>query len=926
MKTKLLDWSRNRRLLVNVICFILAFIGVFTLLQGIGNLDDFSTVKRSWAIVITMLLSSLCGPLSASLMELILFMHMAFVNWDINATFGLFVILTSALVAVLPIKWGWYRSRWKTLLTIPFFSLLIDMAFTLVGVAYGLSERTENDLTYNLNLKFTSTYYVAVVVVVCYIFFNYAPVKFRSLFYGNSRFLSGKICRMQGKRKLSPGIKDKVTLFIVAEAILLCFAAMVFAYIQFNKSADRLTAGAPLSQMFITESLIQTNFAMLLSLLNFSVPIILITRHFAVTQIAIPIRLMSTGLKCYTRSTIRGDRNVGDAADLSSLNIQTGDEIQELYEELKSTAAQLSDYIASLEREQELREVVRVEKAANQAKTSFLSSMSHEIRTPINAVLGLDEMILRESDEDHIIRYAADIKSAGRSLLSLINDILDFSKIESGKLELINAEYDLGSMINDLVNMIASRAEDKRLKLNVIVSPDTPRILYGDEIRIKQCILNILTNAVKYTREGSVTLEIGWEEPAETDLQGEGFAALGGDKTGSDRFIMLRARVVDTGIGIKTEDISKLFTAFQRIEEKRNRSIEGTGLGMNIVQNLLAMMGTYLEVKSTYGKGSDFSFRVIQRVISDEGVGDFAEIYRKSAEAASNYRASFTAPDAQILCVDDTAMNLTVFKGLLKETKVQIDTAASGLEALKLCSAKHYDMLFIDHMMPTMDGIETLHALEQLEPNPCRGVPAVALTANAISGAREMYIKEGFTDYLTKPVNSVKLEKMIAHYLPPEKLKAVPDPQSPGAGHDAAESARMSTRLTDPVLQRLSLVPGLDITRSLEACGSPDVCKDVLKQYAESGPDTLDTILYCMKKEDWKNYTVKVHALKSSSRLAGLDTLSEAAARLEAQGHIIQDSQPGNPHYEEARAEIQSKTPVLMEDYKALILALTEAL
>ncbi|MBP5463664.1 MAG: response regulator, partial [Treponema sp.] len=480
--------------------------------------------------------------------------------------------------------------------------------------------------------------------------------------------------------------------------------------------------------------------------------------------------------------------------------------------------------------------------------------------------------------------------------------------------------YDLGSMINDLVNMIASRAEDKRLKFIVNVSPDTPHILYGDEIRIKQCIMNILTTAVQYPRDGSVTLEKGWEEPAETDLQGEGFAALGGDKTGSDRFIMLRARVVDTGIGIKTEDISKLFTAFQRIEEKRNRSIEGTGLGMNIVQNLLAMMGTWLEVKSTYGKGSDFSFKVIQRVISNEGVGVFAEIYRKSAEAASNYRASFTAPDAQILCVDDTAMNLTVFKGLLKETKVQIDTAASGLEALKLCSAKHYDMLFIDHMMPTMDGIDTLHALEQLEPNPCKDVPAVALTANAISGAREMYIKEGFTDYLTKPVNSVKLEKMIAHYLPPEKLMAAAD-EAPSESQQAE-----SPRLTDPVLQRLSLVPGLDITRSLEACGSPDVCKDVLKQYAESGPDTLDTILYCMKKEDWKNYTVKVHALKSSSRLAGLDTLSEAAAQLEAQGHIIQDSQPGNPHHEEALAEITAQTPVLMDEYKALILALTEAL
>lgn len=919
-----LDRARNKRLLVNVVCLVISLAVVSMMLPGIVNFTVSGTdfeAKKNWAVVITMLLSSLCGPLTASLMELILFIYMAFGSWDINSTFGLFVILTSAIIAVVPLKKGWYKSRWKTLLTIPFFSVLIDMAFSFVGIAYGMGELADSDLSYRINLKFNSGLYLCLVVAVCYVFFNYAPEGIRSLFYGNGIFQEGRTVRGAGRRKFRPGVKNKVTFFLVVEALILCFAAMVFAFIQFNKSANRLTEGSPLSQMFITEALVQTNFAMLLSLLNFSVPIILITRYFAVSQIAVPIRQMSKGLKCFTRCAIGGEKTMDEMVDISSLDIRTGDEIQDLYEELKSTTVQLSDYIDSLQREQDLKEAVRVEKAANQAKTSFLSSMSHEIRTPINAVLGLDEMILRESDEEHIIRYAADIKSAGRSLLSLINDILDFSKIESGKLELINAEYDLGSMINDLMNMISSRAEEKGLKLTVNVNPSTPRILYGDEVRIKQCILNILTNAVKYTREGSVTMDISWEEPTEADMMNEGFAALGGAKGESDRFVMLRARVVDTGIGIKAEDISKLFTAFQRIEEKRNRTIEGTGLGMNIVQNLLAMMGTYLEVKSTYGKGSDFSFKVIQRVVSGEGVGDFAEIYRKNAEAASNYRASFTAPEAHILCVDDTAMNLTVFKGLLKETQMQIDTAASGVEALKLCREKHYDILFIDHMMPTMDGIETLHALEQLEPNQCKGVPAVALTANAISGAREMYIKEGFTDYLTKPVNSVKLEKMIAYYLPPEKLRRLEKA-------DSSQSSPVAEplMLADPVLQRLSRIPGIDMARSLAACGSPDVCKDVLKQYAESGPDTLDTIQYCMKKGDWKNYTVKVHALKSSSRLAGLDALGEAAAQLEVNGHIILDSQPGSPHYEETLAEIQSKTPLLLEEYKKLILALMEAL
>ena len=912
-----LDNGRKKYLLVNILCFALTLVAVALLSS---RLDGQLGASRHWELLPTMLLSSFCGPLTAALMELTLFIYNAFVLWNIQNTFRLFVILASAIIAFVPIRYGWYKSKLKSLLAIPFFSVSIAAAFFMSTLAYEARDVTNNvSLWGQLKGIGSIVPYAYLVVTVCYAFFNHAPERMRSLFLGARYFSENKVSCSPEERRRRWSVKNKVTGLIIVEALVLCNAAMVFAFILFNDNANRLTEGSPLPQMFITGSLIQTNFAMLLSMLNFSVPIILIANSFAVNRIAAPIRLMALGMDSFTRCTIsdKGSQTV----DLHELDIRTGDEIQDLYEALSSTTAQLADYIASLEREQRLREEVKVEKAANQAKTSFLSSMSHEIRTPINAVLGLDEMILRESDEDHIIRYAADIKSAGRSLLSLINDILDFSKIESGKLEIINAEYDLGSMINDLVNMINARAEDKGLKLVVNVMPDTPRLLYGDEIRIKQCVLNILTNAVKYTREGSVTLEIGWEEAGEAELAGDGLAALGGAKTADDRFIMLRARVVDTGIGIKEEDIPKLFHAFERIEEKRNRTIEGTGLGMNIVQSLLSLMGTQLEVKSVYGKGSDFSFRVLQRVIESEGVGDFSEIYRKSAESASSYRASFTAPDAHILCVDDTAMNLTVFKGLLKETKVQIDTATSGVEALRCCAEKHYDILFIDHMMPTMDGIETLHALEHLDTNRCRGVPAIALTANAISGAREMYIKEGFTDYLTKPVNSIKLEKMIAHYLPPEKvLKAE---EADGLASAPAEEA---PRLSDPVLQRLSLVPGLDIARSLKACGSPDVCKDVLKQYAESGPDTLDTIQYCMKKGDWKNYTVKVHALKSSSRLAGLDALGEAAASLEQSGHTILDSQPGNPHYEEAMAEIQAKTPVLMEDYKKLILALMGAL
>ena len=926
MDTIFSDKGRKKRFLINAVCTVLTLLTInLMFFFGAGTARS-SALQNDLMLVMTILLSSFCGPLTAVLMELIMFLHTAFIRGNIHGTLGLFVILTCALTAYVPVRQGWYKSRLKPLITVPFFCLIINLSYTLIRLAYGLRARLHFDLktqfTYLLNLLPC----IVLVTAVCYAFFNFVPSSIASRFSGYRYFMMNKIVRssLQSKRRIS--VKDKVTGLITLEAVILCFSAMVFAFILFNENTDKLTEGSPLSRVVITDSLLQTNFAMLLSLLNFSVPLILFANTFAINRIATPIRLMAEGMNSFSRG-LTGKRENGSrpekTVDIDTLDIKTGDEIEDLYGELTFATAQMEAYIASQEREKRLQEAIRTEMAANQAKTAFLSAMSHEIRTPINAVLGLDEMILRESDEDHIIRYATDIKSAGRSLLNLINDILDFSKIESGRLELINAEYDLGSVINDLVNMISSRAEEKGLAFSVKVAPSTPRLLYGDEMRLKQCVLNLLTNAVKYTREGSVTLEIGWEEAGEADLRGEGFTALGGAPAEDSRFVMLTVRVSDTGIGIKEEDIPKIFTAFQRIEEKRNRTIEGTGLGMNIVQNLLAMMGTKLDVQSVYGKGSVFAFRVIQRVISDEGVGDFTEIYRQNEAGTSNYRASFTAPDAQILCVDDTEMNLTVFTGLLKETQVQIDTAPGGMEALKLCTEKHYDLIFIDHMMPVMDGIETLHALEQLEANKNQGVPVIALTANAVSGAREQYIKAGFNDYLTKPVNSGKLEKMIAHYLPPEKVH-----QAPAAGlpRQAAEAPRLSARLSDPVLQRLSLVSGLDIMRSLEACGSPDVCKDVLKQYAESGPDTLDTIAHCMKKQDWKNYTVKIHALKSSSRLAGLDTLSEAAARLEKSGNKLLDSQPGSPRYGEALAEIQTGTPGLLDACHALIIALTEAL
>lgn len=387
--------------------------------------------------------------------------------------------------------------------------------------------------------------------------------------------------------------------------------------------------------------------------------------------------------------------------------------------------------------------------AANEAKGKFLAHMSHEIRTPINAVLGMDEMILRESQERHIKEYAMDIYMAGQTLLSLVNDILDFSKIESGKMEIIPAEYDLSSMIHDLANMALQRAEEKNINLKVEVSCDIPSRLYGDDVRIRQILTNILTNAVKYTHEGTVWLRVKSQKEAD--------------------HIILQFEVEDTGIGMKKEDLPKLSAEFERIEEDRNRNIEGTGLGMSITMQLLALLGSRLQVESEYGKGSKFSFELKQEVVDQTPIGDFEVRVQQIAENYT-YSSEFCAPQAKILVVDDNAVNRKVLRNLLKETQIQVTDAGGGMECLRLVQEYHFDLIFLDHMMPEMDGIETLQEIKKLTDFPCINTPIVVLTANAVSGAKEKYLAEGFDDFLSKPVIPEKLEKMIQKMLPEELL------------------------------------------------------------------------------------------------------------------------------------------------------------
>lgn len=391
--------------------------------------------------------------------------------------------------------------------------------------------------------------------------------------------------------------------------------------------------------------------------------------------------------------------------------------------------------------------------AANEAKSSFLSNMSHEIRTPINAILGMNEMILRESTEASTLTYSQNIKTAGNTLLGIVNDILDFSKIEEGKMNIVPVDYDLSVTLKDLVNMIRIKLDAKNLKLILDFDENTPTLLHGDEIRIKQIITNILTNSAKYTERGSVNFRVAYEKiPSEPDS------------------VMLTVSVRDTGIGIKPADMDKLFSKFDRIEENRNRNIEGTGLGMSITKELLEMMGSSLHVSSIYGAGSVFSFSIKQTVVSWEPLGDFEKIQKKTKEEVKEYKQKFEAPEANILVVDDNNMNLLVFTRLLKQTKVKIDTAGSGDEAINMIFKKKYDVIFLDHMMPEKDGVQVLRELKEGPVNPNSETPYICLTANAINGARDEYIKIGFDDYLAKPVNPEELEKMLFDHLPKEKI------------------------------------------------------------------------------------------------------------------------------------------------------------
>ena len=388
----------------------------------------------------------------------------------------------------------------------------------------------------------------------------------------------------------------------------------------------------------------------------------------------------------------------------------------------------------------------------SRSQSAFFANMSHEIRTPINTIIGLNEMTLREDISDEIAENSINIQNASKMLLTLINDILDLSKLESGKMEIVPTRYETGAMFSDLVNIIWVRAHQKELEFKIDISPEIPSMLYGDEIRLKQVLTNILTNAVKYTERGSVTLRAKAERSGANSVK-------------------LRISVADTGMGIKKDDMDQLFETYKRMDTEKNRKVEGTGLGLSISKQLIEMMGGKITVDSIYTKGSTFTVVVEQQIMDEKPIGPLDLMIKKKIAARDKYRQTFEAPDARVLVVDDNEMNLMVATKLLRGTKVQVDTAGSGEECLEKTRGKFYHVIFMDHMMPDMDGVETLKRLRRQQEGLCRDVPVIALTANALSGAEEIYQNSGFQSYLAKPINGALLEATLLKFLPSELIE-----------------------------------------------------------------------------------------------------------------------------------------------------------
>lgn len=861
------------------------------------------SITESYSIAIVLLpiilLAGLYGYLITMTSFLITFIVVIITSS--SYAYSLVIMMIVGLLISLFSQYYWFETKVKTFvaatLTLFMSSIFSSLCFVVM-----------NDNKYSLTLfENTGTFFLRdapVVYIIClflHLFLTMVPDKIKSIFPLGIGYTEQFKNNEEAKENVKKSkVSIKITAIIIALELCLGLAGSFFNYVLYpelkdiiirnmderaniernfedgerpEKPTDLEINNIKDSEYILNAESMTYDLKMIFLMMCVGVPFAAIINFYISTTIGANLGIISKYMTSFVNA--EDDDKMLIAKRVDDIVIKSGDEIEIVYECMSDMVHEIEAYTGRVIEEQQLQADLAVAQKASEAKSSFLSNMSHEIRTPINAVLGMNEMILRESKEEQTLGYALEVKNASNNLLRIVNDILDFSKIEAGKMELIPVEYDLASVINDLINMIKKRAEDKGLAIRVNVSPNIPHLLFGDEIRIKQVVTNILTNAVKYTEEGGVVITVKLLECNEDDFKSLE-DSLGEDintniRCENNQPVKLRFIVEDTGIGIKAEDMGRLFASFERVDEARNRTIEGTGLGMSITTNLLKMMGSELKVESEYGIGSIFYFDIIQNVVDDTPIGDFSEAIQSYAKTMEEYKESFIAPEAYILVVDDTEMNLTVINNLLKKTEVNIETAISGSECLEMIKIRKYDMIFLDHRMPEMDGIECLQHIKEDPDGLNYDTPIIALTANAVSGSREMYLDAGFDNYLTKPINAMVLEKMIADYLPPE-LVTIRTEEADNA--DEQELPEWMNKL-----------PFVDVEKGIENCGGSEAYNTALHAYLDAVDDMQDSIKKAFLDNRISDYTIKVHALKSSSRIIGAEVIGALAEELEKAGN-----------------------------------------
>ena len=511
---------------------------------------------------------------------------------------------------------------------------------------------------------------------------------------------------------------------------------------------------------------------------------------------------------------------------------------------LKGYNLWLFDKTEEQEYNKRLLELKEQAEEANKAKTMFLANMSHEIRTPMNAIMGTTEMILRENTSKSVENHANSIKNAGNILISIINDILDFSKIESGKMNVNDINYKPGFLIKDITDSIRPKLEEKGVMFEIHVKETLPKVLRGDETHVRQVFTNILTNAVKYTQRGYVAMNVDWE------LQ-NGLA-------------LVRVSVEDTGCGISEEHMKTLFNSFERADMIKNQTIEGTGLGLAITKRLIESMGGSISVKSTYGEGSIFSFYFYQSIVDYAPTGDYNVLTEKEEEELKSSNESFIAPMAKVLAVDDNVTNIKVIQGILSMYQIRVDTATSGQECLEKLTKNHYHLILMDQMMPIMDGIETTHKIREFQDKEIRNIPVIALTANAIRGAREMFLENGFQDYISKPMDINVLEKVLRKYLPTEFIHLV-DKKNP------------KISIGKPIV-----IPQVDVDAGIENYGnSRQRYIQILRYIYDDGEEQIVRMKKQVREKRYDDYLFEAHALKGLAKGIGAMQLSDKAKEQE---------------------------------------------